>query len=41
MRVLQALENNDISLEDRSQLKWVKENELLVIEMDFIMSIVQ
>lgn len=41
MKVLQALQNNDISLEDRAQLQWVKEKELLVTEMDFIMSIVQ
>ena len=41
MNVLQALENNDISVEERSQLQWVKEKEGLIIEMGFIMSIVQ
>ena len=41
MRVLKALENTDISVEERSQLQWVKEKEALIIEMDFIMTIVQ
>lgn len=41
MNVLHVLENNDISVDERSQLQWVKEKEQLIIEMDFIISIVQ
>jgi hypothetical protein len=41
MNVLQALENNDISPEDRLQLQWVKEMESLIIEMYLMMSVVQ
>ena len=41
MKVLQALQNNEISAEDRYQLQWVKEKESFIIEMDLIMSVVQ
>jgi len=41
MKVLQALQNDEISPEDRSQLQWVKEKESFIIEMDLIMSAVQ
>ena len=41
MKVLQALQNNEISDEDRYQLQWVKEKESFIIEMDLIMSLVQ
>lgn len=39
--VLWALEHNDISNEERSQLLWVKEKEEFIIEMDTIMSMVE
>ena len=41
MKVLHALQNNEISPEDRAQLEWVKEKESFIIEMDLIMSTVQ
>lgn len=41
MKVLQALQDNEISPEDRAQLEWVKEKESFIIEMDLIMSTVQ
>ena len=41
MKVLQALQYNVISAEERSQLQWVKEKESFIIEMDQIMSLVQ
>jgi hypothetical protein len=41
MNVLQALENNDLSPEDRLQLQWVKEKKSFIIEMDMMMSVVQ
>ena len=41
MKVLHALQNNEISPEDRAQLEWVKEKESFIIEMDLIMSAVQ
>lgn len=41
MVVLDALQNNDISLEERGQLQWVKEMEAFVVEMDSIISIVR
>lgn len=41
MKVLHALQNNEISPEDRAQLEWVKEKEPFIIEMDLIMSTVQ
>ena len=41
MKVLQALQNDEISSEARLQLQWVRENEAFIIEMDLIMSAVQ
>ena len=41
MKVLHALQNNEISPEDRAELEWVKEKESFIIEMDLIMSTVQ
>jgi len=41
MKVLHALQNNELSPEDRAQLEWVKEKESFIIEMDLIMSTVQ
>ena len=41
MVVLDALQNNDISLEERGQLQWGKEMEAFVVEMDSIISIVR
>lgn len=41
MKVLHALQNNEMSPEDREQLEWVKEKESFIIEMDLIISTVQ
>jgi hypothetical protein len=41
IKVLQTLEKNEISDEERSQLQWVKEKESFIIEMDRIISLVQ
>jgi len=34
MKVLQALQKDEISSEDRLQLQWVKENDAFIIEID-------
>ena len=41
MKVLQALESNDISQDEKEQLLWIKEKKELIIEMDNIMEIVK
>ena len=41
MKVLQALQKDEISSEDRLQLQWVKENDAFIIEIDLIMPAVQ
>jgi len=41
MDVLHALQNKDISVEERDQLQWVKEKEAFVVEMGSIIEVVQ
>jgi hypothetical protein len=41
VRALQALDRNDISQEERSQLQWVKEKEPFIVEMDAVMAVVE
>lgn len=41
MKALLALDRNDISQEEREQLQWVKEKASFIIEMDYLMSIIE
>ena len=41
MKVLRALDNNNVSDDEKEQLLWVKEKEGLIIEMDKIMEVIR